>query len=494
LEPYVQFVNYFVPLPHLLEYLQLTDVYLFTSNDPNQAVSGTFSYAVSCGCPVVSMPIPHAREVLQNEAGIIIDFGSSSQLADAVITLLDDEQLRKKINSNALHIMASTAWENSAIAHAMLFEKIDQERVSLRYNLPDINLEHIKKLTTDIGMIQFSRISQPDIGSGYTLDDNARAMIAMCQHYELTSDPADIAYISSYFRFIKHCLQSGGAFLNYVDDQSRFTDQNYTTNLDDSNGRAIWALGYLVHMGDILPKELVSDASSTMDSALKNVSAIYSTRAMAFIIKGLYYRNRKEKSTGDITLIIELANRLVQMYRHEAKPDWQWFESYLTYANSILPEALLCAWVTTGKPVYKEIAKASFDFLLSKIFIDNNIRVISNKNWMLDEKDPALATAGGEQPIDVAYTILALHKFYTVYKNEAYLEQMQRSFNWFLGANHLRQIIYNPCTGGCYDGLEENQVNLNQGAESTVSYLMARLTLEKSLTSFLSIRRDNHHN
>jgi glycosyltransferase involved in cell wall biosynthesis len=125
MQKHVQFINCFLPLQELLEYLQLTDIYLFTSRDPNQAVSGTFSYAISCGCPVISTPIPHAVEVLQNDAGIIIDFQNSGQLADAVICLLKDDLLRKNISSNGLHRIASTSWENSAIAHSMLFEKIN---------------------------------------------------------------------------------------------------------------------------------------------------------------------------------------------------------------------------------------------------------------------------------------------------------------------------------------------------------------------------------
>ena len=146
MQQHVQFINYFLPLPELLEYLQLTDIYLFTSKDPNQAVSGTFSYATSCGCPVISTPIPHAREVLQNDAGIIIDFENAQQLTEAVISLLNDEQLRKNISSNGLHRMASTAWENAAIAHALLFEKIADNQISLHYTLPAINLDHVKKL------------------------------------------------------------------------------------------------------------------------------------------------------------------------------------------------------------------------------------------------------------------------------------------------------------------------------------------------------------
>lgn len=480
LQPYVRFVNYFLPLPDLLEYLQLTDVYLFTSKDPNQAVSGTFSYAISSGCAIVSTPIPHAREVVKNDAGIIIDFQNSTQLAVAVNSLLDDEKLRQNISSNALQRMASTAWENAAIAHGILFEKMDDGQISLRYNLPAINLDHIKKMTTAFGMIQFSIINQPDIGSGYTLDDNARALVAMCQHFELTLEKTDVAAIETYFHFIKYCLQANGSFLNYVDEQKAFTEQNNQTNLADANGRAIWALGYLISMSNLLPKELIAGAKLTMQMALVNVDQIHSTRAMAFAIKGLYYSTTKNKSPQNTALIVLLANRLVQMYRHEATNNWRWFEGYLTYANSILPEAMLCAWMVTGDGIYKEIAKESFDFLLSKTFRrKNTINVISNKNWLQKGEEPASVSVGGEQPIDVAYTILALSKFYGVFRDERYLQKLRTAFEWFLGNNHLHQIIYNPCTGGCYDGLEENYVNLNQGAESTVSYLMARLTVKK---------------
>jgi hypothetical protein len=168
------------------------------------------------------------------------------------------------------------------------------------------------------------------------------------------------------------------------------------------------------------------------------------------------------------------------MYKHESKVKWQWYESYLTYGNSILPEAMLCAYLTLGTKAYKEIACTSFDFLLSEIFSENSIKVISNKGWLHKDADRKKEIIGGEQPIDVAYTILALSKFYDTFKNEDYKQKMEIAFHWFLGKNHLNQIVYNPCTGGCYDGLEEFNINLNQGAESTVSYLMARMTLEEN--------------
>jgi len=167
---------------------------------------------------------------------------------------------------------------------------------------------------------------------------------------------------------------------------------------------------------------------------------------------------------------------LVVLYKHEATDKWEWFESWLTYANSVLPEAMLYTWLITKEPIYKDIAKTSFNFLLEHTFNENGIEVISNKTWLQKGKE---AGRFGEQPIDVAYTIMTLAKFYDVLNDEDYRDKMIIAFNWFLGSNRLHQIIYNPCTGGCYDGLEETHVNLNQGAESTVSYLMARLTIEK---------------
>jgi glycosyltransferase involved in cell wall biosynthesis len=482
IDQYVLFINHFLPLPLLLDYLQLTDIYLFTSKDPAQAVSGTFSYAISCGCPVVSTPIPHAREVLGNDAGIIIDFENERQLSEAVIHLLADESLRKNISSNGLHRMASTAWENAAIAHAVLFKTISTNKVSLQYNLPPINLEHIKKMTTDFGMLQFSKINQPDIDSGYTLDDNARALIAMCQYFEFTSDEITLKYVELYLKFISYCLQPDGFFLNYVNEHKEFTEQNYSTDLADANGRAIWALGYLISMNS-LPKELVREAETIMERALLHADKTFSPRAMAFTIKGLYYQCTKNESSKNIPLIKKLANRLVEMHQYESDEEWLWFERYLTYANSVLPEAMLYAWSATGNLLYKTIAKESCVFILGKTFGKTGINVIPNKQWRHKEILPLPEFIGGEQPIDVAYTILALAKFYDIFNDEKYFTQMKIAFDWFLGKNHLNQIIYNPCTGGCYDGLEENYVNLNQGAESAVSYLMARLKIEKYLNS-----------
>ncbi len=477
LENNVRFVNGYLPVEEILEYLQLTDIYLFTSKDRNQAVSGTMSYAIGCGCAIVSTPIPHAIELLKDDVGVIVDFEDPYQLSEAVLGLLNDEVRRIKLGLNGLHRMASTAWENSAIAHAAIFQELSHTPTELEFKLPPLNLAHIEKLTTSKGMIQFSEINKPNELTGYTLDDNARALVAMCMHYQRTADSDDLRLIHVYFDFITQCLQHNGMFLNYIDENGDFTSQNRRENLEDSNGRAIWALGYVISMGKSLPEYMIEEAIVMMNSAFRNVKRMHSPRAMAFVIKGLYYKSMTVSGTSDIELLKTLSNRLVQLYKHESNRNWHWFESYLTYGNSVLPEAMLCAWIVTKDITYRDVAKSTFDFLLSIVFQGNELTMISNQGWLHRSEPPIVLKKGGEQPIDVAYLVMALRKFSMEFPDQGYLEKIKPAFDWFLGANHLKQIMYNPCTGGCYDGLEFDHVNLNQGAESTVSYLLARLTV-----------------
>ncbi|TAL63266.1 MAG: glycosyltransferase [Bacteroidetes bacterium] len=473
---HVKFVNRYLSLEDLLEYLQLTDVYLFTSKDPNQAVSGTFSYAMGCSCPVISTPIPHAKEMLSDNAGIIVDFQNPKQLADAAIELLSNPKKRREMSLNALHKIRPTAWQNSAVAHVELFKKIMKTEQPIKYSIPEISLNHIKKMTTESGIIQFSDICRPDLNSGYTLDDNARALIATIKHYELTGEPADVMLIDVYLNFIKFAQQNDGSFLNYVDKYGNYHEKNKYVNLEDSMGRAIWALGEFISRGHLLHGYFSNRAEGVMKESLTVIRQFESPRAIAFVIKGLYSYNLKNKNPFITNLISELADKLTSCYHKSSDSSWKWFEEYLTYANSVLPESLLCAYLATENELYKQIAKLSFDFLLAITFVDKKIKVISNRGW---HKKGEAKNHFGEQPIDVAYTISSLDLFYEVFGDEEYRNKIETAFSWFHGNNHLHQIIYNPATGGCQDGLEEHNVNLNQGAESAVCYLLARVIMKK---------------
>jgi hypothetical protein len=475
LENNVRFINKYLSLEELMDYLERTKVYLFTSKDPNQAVSGTLAYAMACGCPVIATPIPHAKEFLQG-AGFNYDFLNANQLAEKTIELLYNPKLVREMRLNALHKISPTSWQNSAIAHIELVKnKNNKHKIALHYEMPKISLDHIKRMTTINGLIQFSAISKPNLQSGYTLDDNARALIAVTKHYQLTNTEEDLELINTYLKFILFCQQENGSFLNYVDKEGNFTINNSNENLEDSNGRAIWALGEFISHKEIIHKSLIKKAKFAIEKALINIHKFHSPRAISFAIKGLYFYNQESQSPRINYLITSLADNLVSKYRGVSDKKWKWFEDYLTYANSILPEAMLFAGLSTGSELYKDIAKTSFDFLLSLTFKEDQIKVISNQGWYHRGKS---ANQFGEQPIDVAYTILALQTFYQVYEDDAYKSKMCITFDWFLGKNHLHQIVYNPKTGGCYDGLEQYHVNLNQGAESTISYLLSRLTME----------------
>lgn len=473
---HVRFVNAYLELPILLEYLQLTDIYLFTSSDPHQAVSGTFVYALSCGCPIIATPIPHALELLSDRSGFIFDFKNSVQLSKAANRLLVNENLRSKMRITGLQKIMATAWENSAIAHARLFRKIIGNSEHLRYSFPPVNTSQIRRMSQRFGIIQFSKGNRPDLKTGYTLDDNARALTATCEAFSMTGEVSLKKHIRGYLNFIIFCQQEDGSFLNYVDSERNFTTQNDEVGLEDSNGRAICALGHFIAHGKAFPKRWTEDAQQALLLALPKLKGIRSPRSIAFIIKGLSEYDLYDSALEIAALIKLLADRLTGYYQQNAISEWRWYEASLTYDNSVLPESLLYAYRAVGDEKYKEIARESFDFLMSRIFTEDDIKVISNDGWLLKG---VKNQRYGEQPIDVASVVMTLSTFYDVFRDPAYLTKRSHAFNWFLGKNHLHQIIYNPATGGCYDGLEEFNVNLNQGAESTVCYLLARLAMER---------------
>ncbi|TDW48068.1 glycosyltransferase involved in cell wall biosynthesis [Flavobacterium sp. 270] len=472
----VRFINQYLETNELLEYLKATDVYLFTSKDPNQAVSGTFAYAMSCACPIVASKIPHTREVLTSDSGILVDIGDVDQFAEATIKLLSDENLRQEMGIQAFTKMRASSWENAGIAHVNAYKKLIENPSDIKYSYPSIQMRHIKKMTTDLGIIQFSKISIPDLDSGYTLDDNARALVAFCMHYKLTKDKDDLPYILIYLDFIQRCQKPKGDFINYVDQENReHIEQNAEVNLEDSNARALWALGTVVSHKDILPEAIIKKATKCFLNALKWAENIQSPRSIGFATKGLYLYHSAVPNLYVAAIINKLNAKLLANYEDNASEDWKWFEGYMTYANGILPESMLYAYLITNKPIYKKVALDSLDFLMSKMFIDKNFRVISNNGWYHKNTEPH---AYGEQPIDVSYTIQTLNAFYNAFDIPEYKNKMKTAFNWFLGKNHLNQIMYNPVSGGGYDGLEKENVNLNQGAESTVCYLTARLLME----------------
>jgi glycosyltransferase involved in cell wall biosynthesis len=477
IEDNVFFVNEFLELKQLLNYLILSDIYLFASKDPNQAVSGTFAYAMSCGCAIISTPIAHAVEDLNSSIGILLhEFDKPEEFQSAILELVENKDKRLEMGRNGYALTHETTWENIALKYGFLFAGVTESRRKLRFNFPPIKLDHIKELTTEYGILQFSNFSQPDLSSGYTLDDNARALIDMVMYYDISSDPIALDLAMIYLNFISGIQREDGRFDNYKDFNRQLTNQNKLVNLEDSNGRALWSLGFTLSHQKKLPANLVEHAQKAWNKAVVHIDDVTSPRAIAYTLKGLYYYyqiDKEEKIKNDIT---QLADKLLNHYHINSDDDWCWYEDYMTYANNVLPEAMLFSFLVTKKLKYKKIALTTFDFLLSHYFMKGEFSVISNRGWFVKGEKK---NTYGEQPIEVATTIITLHLFYEVTGNVKYRNQLNLAFSWFLGNNHLNQIIYNPVNGASYDGLEDKNVNINQGAESTLCFFKAQLIMNK---------------
>lgn len=477
LENNVIFVNEYLDLKELLDYLTLSEIYLFSSKDPNQAVSGTFAYAMSCGCAVISTPIPHAKEALHHENGILLNgFDQSNEFQDAIFRLIKDSETRIAMGKNAFATSSATSWKNIAIQYRLLFDQLTNREDDLKFIFPPIKLDHIEKLTTDYGILQFSKFSQPDPDSGYTLDDNARALINMVLYNKVYPNENCLELANTYLNFVEGIQKENGWFNNYKDFEGRLTPQNGEVNLEDANGRALWSLGTVIAHRDTLPLEMICRAVQCWDKAIQRIDNIKSPRAIAYAIKGLYHYHLTYKNENSKLQIEKLADELLRHYDIHSEENWCWYEDYMTYANNVLPEAMMYSYLITGNSKYKKIALITFDFLLSHYFMKGQLKVISNRGWFKKENERFFY---GEQPIEVATTIIALDLFYEITQNKKYKDQLQLAFVWFLGNNHLKQIMYNPENGASYDGLEDTHVNINQGAESTLCFFKARLIMEK---------------
>ncbi len=476
LTKHVRFINKYITLNEITRYLQASDIFISTNQDYRQIVSGTLAYGASCGLPIISTPYLHAKDLLSPNRGILVKFKDSDSIKQALLKLLTDPELRKYLRYNIYQYTRNAIWPNVAISYFTLYKELVPELKKCRYSVPKIDFKHVNKLTDDFGMIQFSKFNIPDIKSGYTLDDNARALIACVQYYDLFKEETMIESINTYLNFILHVFHES-KFYNFVDYNKKI---NFDRWSEDAHGRALWALGALLSSKN-LPNVISSKAYTLFNKGIEIIEEFRSPRSIAFSIIGLYYCF---KSTGKkLEKITKLANLLVSYYNRCSKNNWEWFEKSLTYSNSKLSEALFSYYDLTKNENYLEIAEKSLEFLMKHTFIDNIYVPIGENGWFHQNSKRALYD---QQPVNTASIVQTLVLAYKLTKKELYLKNAIKAFEWFLGRNTLKQIVYDNTSGGCYDGISKEGINLNQGAESIVTYLLARMELE-NIKSFISL-------
>ncbi|MFH1369099.1 MAG: glycosyltransferase [Elusimicrobiota bacterium] len=488
LSGFVKFYNRYFSVDELLQFLKATDIYVSTSLDPNQSVSGTLSYALGTGRPVVSTAFAQAKEDVTPETGMLVDFRNPAAYAGALNRILGDDDLRMQMGKHAYFRTRKMIWPNVAIEYLKCFSKhaAKLSAISEQKNIPKINLGHMSHLTDDFGIVQFAKLTNPDPSSGHTIDDNARALIVACK---CAGKPADeiifgdssprkrdiFSLIRIYMRFIEHVSDDGSRFHNYVDsDRTINKELNRKDSLDDANGRTLFALAVAATTG-ACPQDMRDKAFGIFEAKFEKDISFDSPRANAYYIKALCLLHAKGKLLDgrDIEPVIRgMADKMVSWYNGSSSPEWQWFESSLTYSNGLLPEALLLAYQVTNEKKYMETGKTALDFLIRQSFIDDIYVPIGQAGWC---QKGGKRSFYDQQPEEAQAMVFALQAGLAVLNEPRYKRLMNRAFCWFLGDNTIKQVVYDCTNGGCFDGLGEKYINLNQGAESTVSYLLARL-------------------
>ena len=470
----VRFYNKYLALGEIIDYLSATDIYVSPSLDENQIVSGTLSYALGCGKAIISTSTAYAKEVLAKDRGILVGFRDSKSMGNGISTLLSDSKLREEMEKKAYGLGRKMIWPNVASEYLRVFNKVTKLREDTVKKFPAIRLIHLTSLTDNVGVIHHAKHSVPNRKTGYTLDDNARALIAAAKHYNIFKSQKSLGLVKTYLSFLHYAQKEDGTFHNLLDYERKFLDEKGS---EDSYGRTLMASGFVVSSS--VHENIKATAKFIFDNAVRSVYELKFLRAKSFSIIGLYYYFRKYKHEDIVEKAKTLADSLADAYRENSAKDWKWFEPYLTYSNGKLPESLFFAYLMTKDKKYLDIAEESLDFLSKTLVVNGKLVLIGNRGWYRKEGERAFYD---QQPVDAASMVQSFLTAYKATKNKIYYSNAVLAFNWFLGKNSLNQMIYDEATGGCFDGLSQDTINLNQGAESTISYLLARLSLEEIKT------------
>lgn len=461
----------------LKNFLLGVDIYITPYLNEGQITSGTLSYALGAGACIVSTPFWHAKELLADGRGKTFAFSDSEALAATLCELLNNPAEIKAIKEAAFEYGKKMYWNKIGLHYNKMIHKIlsnplnivDINRYKKIASLPKFSLDHIRRLTDNTGIVEHANYSVPDYKEGYCLDDNARALLLVLTAYELGIDKNSIGLADTYLQYIKLMQKEDGLFNNDMSYDKKFLDE---TGSEDSFGRTIWAIGHLIRLA---PND--SHLQFSKDIFFRSFSHFEKTqsiRAIANIIIGLCnFLNRYPDNERVMHILDVLTNKLIRQYNDEADETWKWFEPILCYDNAILPLALWYSYsITKNKTVY-EVANESTQFLDSETCKNGHISLIGNTWYHKGEARPAQ----GQQPINAMAMVMMYDKAFMVTKDEKYHKKMLTAFSWFMGNNDLHIPLFDEESKGCCDGLEKHSVNRNQGAESTISYLLSYLTI-----------------
>lgn len=472
---HVVFRDQFVTIDELCRYLQAADIFISPYRNEAQVTSGALCYAMGAGTAAISTPYWHAQEMLADGRGCLFPFGDSVALSKTVASLLSTPSDLARVRSAAFEFTRSMVWPRIARAH------LDLNRTAiaaaaprplerkLPSSLPELRLDHLRRMTDDTGIIQHASYSVPARRTGYCVDDNARALIVALEAEHLMSSPETMHLVTTYLGYLHLAQNEDGSFNNFMRYDRTVEPQS---DSGDCQGRAMWALGMAVRLASDEGHRLL--AQEMFERGLARTLEL-GPRGTALTMVGLVNFLAAQPGVANVRpALASMASKLATLYQHEAKEGWRWFEPTLTYDNAMLPLALFKAYSVTGERVSLRIARESLEFLEGLCFAEGQLVLVGNAGWHSRGGSKAHAD---EQAIDATAFVLAYRSAYLATGDHHYLQRMRESFAWFLGANRLGIPLYDFVTAGCRDGLGDTDVNHNEGAESTVSFLLALLEM-----------------
>ncbi|MFN4096430.1 MAG: glycosyltransferase [Sphingomonas sp.] len=486
-ERHIAFVNAFVEQDELLDYLQAADIYATPYPNPAQITSGTLSYAVAMGKPVVSTPYVHATEILADDHGVLVPFGDSGAFAGAINALLDDDDARAAMARRAYDRGRTMIWPRIAEAVADLLDAVRDSRPPRIRAIPAAratvlpgDFRAVERMSDSTGMFQHSIYAVPDRRHGYCIDDNARALILMNRIDPLDESERD-RWTSIFAGFVQYAWNPDlQRFRNFMRFDRQWCEDKGS---EDSNGRALWSLG--VTAAEARASKYRDWARILFDETASIAVDFGSPRARAFAMLGAAAMLDAHRGHAlSRTLLERFGEELVSLLDAARRPEWEWFEIGLAYDNARLPEALIRAGRALDRPDFLACGLSTLNWILGQqTSPEGRFRAVGTESFGRAYADPM---PFDQQPLEAQATIDACAAAFDATGDARWVAEAHRAYRWYLGQNDLDLPLASATDGGCFDGLTPHGLNRNQGAESILALQLANCAI-----SALSRRAQN---
>jgi glycosyltransferase involved in cell wall biosynthesis/predicted NBD/HSP70 family sugar kinase len=473
----VEFDDRFLSIDELSDLLAETDVFLTPYVNREQIASGALTFALAAGCAVVSTPYWYAQDMLASGAGILVPFRDSEALADAVCRYVERPDMLRAARTEAQRIGSTLAWPAVAEATARVLHEAC-ELAPLRrpagvgdLHLPSLRTDHLLTLADDVGIVQHAHGIIPNRSSGYCVDDVARFAVVSLALAERGDEQVWTANLYRALAFLQAAADEGGGMRNFMGYDRRWLDEPH---VGDHVGRSIWALGDILATAWI--PAVVRPAADLLDRLVGMLGSDLSLRTAAYAVLGLSRVDADRLEPAARRRLERLVEQLAEAYERTCSEDWRWFEDELSYDNARLSQALLTGAYALGRPELAEAGLESLRWLGDECGLDENaLRLPGHRGRRRGEPAPG---GGDEQPLDAAALVEAELSAFAVTHRAEHGVRAIRAFEWFLGRNRLQKPLYDFATGGCSDGLGREDLNDNEGAESTLAFHHAALLLD----------------